>query len=96
MHTHMQGHDKILVLYVPHQKKSFAKYRWHTYNRWQITLISVVSSSGMTYTNVVSIPAEEHNRYIYPHTSSLILQVAPVRLTLYGQHCMHYENVFTS
>jgi hypothetical protein len=27
------------VLYVPHQKKSFAKYIWRTYNRWQIAFI---------------------------------------------------------
>jgi hypothetical protein len=34
------------------------------YHRWQITLISVVSSSDMTYANMVSVPTEEHNRYI--------------------------------
>jgi hypothetical protein len=42
----------------------FAKYRWHTYSRWQIALIPIVSSSGMTYRNMVSVPAEEHNRYM--------------------------------
>jgi hypothetical protein len=52
------------VLYVPHQKKSFVKYRCHTYCRWQIALIPVVSSSGMTYTKVVSVTVEEHNRYM--------------------------------
>jgi hypothetical protein len=52
------------VLYVPHQKKSFAKYRWRTYNQWQIALIPVVSSRGMTYTNVVTVPTEKHI-YIY-------------------------------
>jgi hypothetical protein len=35
-----------------------------TYSQWQITFIPVVSSSGMTYANVVSVPAEEHNRYM--------------------------------
>jgi hypothetical protein len=34
------------------------------HSQWQFTLIPVVSSSGMTYTNMVSVPAEEHNRYI--------------------------------
>jgi hypothetical protein len=52
------------VLCVPHQKKGFAKYRCHTYNWWQIVLILIVSSSGMTYANVVSIPVEKHNRYM--------------------------------
>jgi hypothetical protein len=60
----MQNHDNMLVLYVPHQKKSFVKYRWHTYSRWQITPIPIVSSTGMTYANVVSVLAEEHNRYM--------------------------------
>jgi hypothetical protein len=27
MHMHMQDHDNMSVLYVPHQKKAFAKYR---------------------------------------------------------------------
>jgi hypothetical protein len=64
MHMHMQNHDNMPVLYVPHQKKTFAKYRWRTHSQWRITLILVVSSNGMTYANVVSITAEEHNRYI--------------------------------
>jgi hypothetical protein len=33
------------ALYVPHQKKKGAKYRWHMCSRWQITLIHVVSSN---------------------------------------------------
>jgi hypothetical protein len=33
---------------------------------------------------------------IYSHTSPLIHQVTPTRLTLCGQHCICYENVFTS
>jgi hypothetical protein len=61
---HMQDHDKMSVLYVPHQKKSFAKYRWRMYSRWQIALIPIVSSSGMTDANMISIPVEEHNRYM--------------------------------
>jgi hypothetical protein len=59
MHMHMRDHDKMLVLYVPHQKKSFTKYRW-----WQITLIPVVSSNGMTYTNVVSVPTKKSQIYM--------------------------------
>jgi hypothetical protein len=64
MHMHMWDHDKMPVLCIPHQKKSFAKYRWHTYNWWQITLIPIVSSNGMTYANVASVPTKEHNRYM--------------------------------
>jgi hypothetical protein len=64
MHMHMQDHDNMSVLYVPHQKKTFAKYRWRTYNWWQIALVPEVSSSGMTYTNVVSVPTEGHDRYM--------------------------------
>jgi hypothetical protein len=64
MHMHMQDHNNMSVIYVPHRNKSFGKYRWRMYNQWQITLMSVVSSSGMTYENVVSVPAEEHNWYI--------------------------------
>jgi hypothetical protein len=71
----------ISALHVPHQKKIFAKYRWHTHNWWQITLIPVVSSSGMTYTNMISVPAEEHNRYItyittYPPSGAHVFNVA--------------------
>jgi hypothetical protein len=77
-------------------KKSFVKYRWRTYNRWQFTLIPVVSSSGMTYANVVSVPTEKHNRYRYNHTSPLIPQVTHVRLMLHEQCCICYKNVFTS
>jgi hypothetical protein len=60
MHVPMQDHDNMPILYVPHQKKSFAKYRWRMDSRWQIAPIPVVSSSGMTYTNVVSIHAKKH------------------------------------
>jgi hypothetical protein len=34
------------------------------HSQWQSALIHVVSSSGMTYANVVSVPTEEHNRYM--------------------------------
>jgi hypothetical protein len=94
MHMHMRDHDNMLVVYVSHRKKSFAKYRWRTYSRWQITLIPVVSSSGMTYANVESVPREEHNRYMIYITT--YPPVAPVRLTLHVQRCICYENVFTS
>jgi hypothetical protein len=63
MHIHMQNHDNMWVLYVPHQKKTFAKYRWRLHSWWQIALIPVVSSNGITYANEVSVPAEDHNRY---------------------------------
>jgi hypothetical protein len=82
----------MLILYVPHQKKSFAKYIWRTHSRWQTALVPVVSPSGMTYVNMVSVPAEEH--HIHMHTSPLILQVMPTYLMLRGQHCIHYKNVF--
>jgi hypothetical protein len=84
----------MLVLYIHHQKKSFAKYIWCTYNWWQITLFPVVSSSGMTYAYVVSILAE--NTIDIWHTSPLIPQVASVHLMIHGQHCICYENVFMS
>jgi hypothetical protein len=64
------------------------------YHRWQITLISVVSSSDMTDANMVSVPTEEHNRYI-----AYIIIYSPsahVHLTLHGQHCIRYENVLMS
>ncbi|WP_428739470.1 hypothetical protein [Sulfurimonas sp.] len=34
--------------------------------------------------------------YTYIHTSSLIPQVVSTRLTLHGQRCIHYENIFRS
>jgi hypothetical protein len=32
-------------IYVPHQKKRLAKYRWRTHSRWHIARILVVSSN---------------------------------------------------
>jgi hypothetical protein len=49
---------KMSVLYVPHQKKRGVKYIWCTHSRWQTALILMVSSSGMTYANVISILAK--------------------------------------
>jgi hypothetical protein len=43
---------------------------------------------------MLCVPAELH-KYIW-HTSTLISQVVPTCLTLRGQRCIHYENVFTS
>jgi hypothetical protein len=85
MHMHMQDHDKCRSYTFLTQKKRFAKYRWRTYNQWQIVLIPVVSSSGMTYTNVVSIPAENHNRcmtYItsYPTSGARAFNAARIEL----------------
>jgi hypothetical protein len=34
------------------------------YNQWQIVLTTIVSSSGMTYANVVSIPIEKIHVYM--------------------------------
>jgi hypothetical protein len=65
------------------KEKGGDKYRWRTCRWWQITLILIVSSSGMTYANVVNVTAEEHNIHI--HTSPLIPRVALTRLTLRGQ-----------
>jgi hypothetical protein len=53
-------------------KEKVTKYRWCTHSRWQFVPIPVVSSSGMTYANVVSIPAEEHNRYMTYITTYLL------------------------
>jgi hypothetical protein len=42
-----------------------------TYNRWKIALIRMVSSSGMTYANVVCISAEKHNIHVTYNTTYL-------------------------
>jgi hypothetical protein len=92
IHAHAYaGSWQILILYVPHQKKSLTKYRWHTHNRWQIILIPVVSSTSMTYANIVSIPAEEHNRYmiyiiIYPSNKARIFNAAWTMLHTSREH----------
>jgi hypothetical protein len=95
---HMQDYDKISVLYVSHKKKSFTKYRWCTYSRWQIALILIVSSSGVALvlickimTNVISVPAEEHNRYIiyittYPPSGTRVFNVARTALHTLKEH----------
>jgi hypothetical protein len=93
IHMHMQNYDRMLVLHIPHQKKTFVKYRLRTHSRWQIALIPMVSSSGMTYTIMVSIPSEKH-MYIW-HTSPLITQVVSTHLTLRGQRYIRYKNIFT-
>jgi hypothetical protein len=82
-------------LYVPHQKKKLAKYRWHTYSRWQSALIPVVRSNDMAYETWLAY-MQKRTKDIYSHTSQLIPQVAPLCLTLHGQRCIRYENVFTS
>jgi hypothetical protein len=87
----MRCHDNMSVLYIPHQKNSFAIYMWRTHNRWQITLIAVVSSSGMTYANVISVPTEEHNRYMtyittYPPNGTHAFNVAWIALHTLQEH----------
>jgi hypothetical protein len=69
------------VIYVPHQKMAHTQYIWHTYSQWQIALIPVVSSNGMTYASVLSIPAEEHNIHMtyittYPPSGAHVFNVA--------------------
>jgi hypothetical protein len=51
-------------LYIPYQKKSSPNIDGVRILSGKIALILVVSSSGITYANVVSVPAEEHNRYM--------------------------------
>jgi hypothetical protein len=83
------------VLYIPHQKKRLAKYRWRTYSRWQNALIPVVSSNETIYAIVVSVPTEKHKIHIYTYITTYP-QVAPTCLTLRGQRCICHENVFMS
>jgi hypothetical protein len=59
----MRDCDNMLVLYVLMKRKAFAKNSWRMDSWWQFTLILMVSANGMTYTNVVSVPAKKH-RYI--------------------------------
>jgi hypothetical protein len=77
------------------KRKACATYRWHTHSRWQFALNPVVSSNDMTYKTWLAY-MQKKTIYIYTHTTPLIPQVAPMRLTLYGQYCICYENVFTS
>jgi hypothetical protein len=67
----------------------------HTCRRWKNALVLMVNSNGMTYIIVVSVPADNIID-IYTHTSPLISQVTHMHLTLRGQCCIRYENVFTS
>jgi hypothetical protein len=81
--------------YMSSPKEKVAKYSWKTCSRWQNALIPMVNSNGLAYTIVVSVSAK-NTTDIYNHISPLILQVASVHLTMRGQHCIYYENVFTS
>jgi hypothetical protein len=86
------------------QLYTFLTKRKKTRQIWMTYMLSVAKShsypwlvlSDMTYSNMVSIPIEKHNKYIYNHTSPLIPQGAPMYLTLHGQRIIHYENAFTS
>jgi hypothetical protein len=67
------------------KRKTFATYRWCTYNRWQIVLIPVVSSNDMTYENMVSVTIKNHNihmKYIitYPLTSARAINATRIVL----------------
>jgi hypothetical protein len=51
----------------------------------KVALIPVVSSSGMTYASVVSVPAEEHNGYMtyittYPSSGAYAFNTARTTL----------------
>jgi hypothetical protein len=83
------------VLYVPHQKKRFAKYIWRTYSQWRSHSSPWSVLAKLVYAIMVSVPAEEHNIHIW-YTSPLIPQVAHTCLTLCGQRCICHKDVFTS
>jgi hypothetical protein len=73
------------------KRKAFATYKWRTHNRWQIILIPRVSSSVMTYAHVVSILAEEHNRYMtyittYPTNGACAFNASWTKLHTLREH----------
>jgi hypothetical protein len=79
------------ALYVLTKRKPFANYRWCTHSRWQSPLISVVSSSGMTYAIIVIVPAKDHNRYmtyitIYPPSCAHVFNAARIALYTLREH----------
>jgi hypothetical protein len=76
-------------------KEKLTKYWWRTCSRCQFTLIPMVNANGMTYAIVVSVPTKSTTD-IYNHTLPLIPYVAVVHLTLHGQRCIRYENIFMS
>jgi hypothetical protein len=76
------------------QKEMFAQYIRRTYNQWWSHSSPYSVLTKLDYTIVVSVPIKEHNIHI--HTSPLIPQVTPTRLTLRGQHCIHHKNIFMS
>jgi hypothetical protein len=75
-------------------KEKRTQYIRRAYSRWQSHSSPYSVLTNLAYTIVVSVPVEEHNIHI--HTSPLIPQVALTHLTLRGQRCIHYKNVFTS
>jgi hypothetical protein len=76
------------------QKERIVQYIRRIYSRWHSHSFPYSVLTHLAYTLVVSVPVEEDNIHI--HTSPSIPQVAPTRLTLRGQHCIRYKNVFTS
>jgi hypothetical protein len=64
-------------------------------SRWKITLIPMVSSNDMTYSNVVSVLAE-NTTDIYVTYITTYPQVVSVRLTVHKQRYIRYENIFMS
>jgi hypothetical protein len=82
------------VLYVPHQKKKNSpNIDGVRIVGGKVVLITVVSSRGMTYANMISILTEEHNVYMtyiitYPPCGTHAFNAARIVLhTL--QECIH-------
>jgi hypothetical protein len=59
-------------LYIPHQKKISPNIDGVHIVGGKDVLIPVVNSSGMTYANVISVPAKEYNRYMIYITTYLL------------------------
>jgi hypothetical protein len=75
-------------------KRKACQYRWCMCSQWQNTFIIVVSSNETTLRNRGYCICKKA-QYIW-HISPLIPQVAPTHLTMCGQCCICYKNVFTS
>jgi hypothetical protein len=76
-------------------KEKLVQYIRRMYSRWHSHSFPQSVLTYLAYAIMVSVPAEGDNIHIW-HTSSLIPQVALTHLTLRGQRCIRYKNVFTS
>jgi hypothetical protein len=86
------------VLSVPHQKKKLLLHIGGVRivggnSHWTLWLTLTIR-----FTETWLVYQQKSTIYIYicTHTSPLIPQVASVCLTLHGQCCIRYENVFTT